>query len=66
MVKNPAPMRCGPYFKEYTKRLKEHARVSDTELTDGLAKFLEEEQLTPLLVKRAQEAHRRRMRGVFR
>lgn len=58
-------VRCGPYFAAYTQELKRHARVSDAQLTDGLAKFLDEQRLTPILLRRAQDYHKRPPKGVF-
>ena len=65
MRKNSQKMRCGNYFRAYTLELKKQAGVSDTQLTDGLARFLDEEHLTPILIKRAQESRKQRQRRIF-
>lgn len=48
-------IRGGDYFYQYTRKLKKDigGNISDRELTDGIARFLESESLTPIIKRRA-------------
>lgn len=59
-------IRCGLGFLSYTKELKKRGGVSTAVVTDNLAAFLEEEGLTPVLLKRAEQYKRVREKGMFR
>ena len=47
-------IRTGDYFSRYTADLSKELGVSRTELTDGLASFLEQENLTPIIKRRVK------------
>ena len=59
-------MRTGPRFRRMRTNLKIELspiygrRISDRELTDGIAGFLEDENLLPIIKRRAKK-HRRRL-----
>ncbi len=58
--------RVGEYFNKYTKELRKQTKANNSTVTDSLAHFLEDEKLTPLLIKRAKENQLQRKRGLFR
>jgi len=52
-------IRTGDFFYDYTRRLKKKVgNISDRELTDGIANFLEGEKLTPIIERRAKRNKR--------
>lgn len=59
MVRKKSRMiRTGDYFSRYTADLSKELGVSRTELTDGLASFLEQENLTPIIKRRVRRGRR--------
>lgn len=57
MVKKRRFMQSGDFFYQYTRKLKQDigGNISDRELTDGIAMFLENEQITPIIKRRAKK-----------
>lgn len=53
-------MQSGELFYNYTRNLKKElgGGISDRELTDGLAAFLDNENLTPIIKRRAKKRGR--------
>lgn len=63
MVKRGVKIRVGADFVRFRNSLKQSiGDVSDTQLTDGIARFLDEEALTPIMIRRAQ---RKKKGGLF-
>lgn len=55
-------MRSGDYFYDFTRSLKKtlepihNRRISDRELTDRLARFIDEENLTKIIISRDRKS----------
>lgn len=65
MAKLTKIMRCGPKFASLTTGLKREFQLSDAQLTDELAEFLERENFVPVIYNRARKNRMKPPRRLF-